>query len=166
MRSLTPRQRRFLRKTDRALRGANQRGADSADGDLNIVPFLDVVVNLVMFLLMTVTATLAMADVPVNTPPTSDAARVAPGEGGGREMERDPVVAFVDHHHALLARRHRFLSDASLRNNEGPDRMGGVSTSRIISRRRHVNLSRASSDNGPRGNRNRERAGIEFHGTV
>jgi len=45
--------------------------ATSADGELNIVPFLDVVVNLIMFLLMTVTATLALAEVPASVPDTT-----------------------------------------------------------------------------------------------
>lgn len=82
MRSLTFRQRRLLRKVDQQLRASSQAQAESADGELNIVPFLDVVVNLIMFLLMTVTATLALAQVPSEVPHTgpgpAPAARPAP----------------------------------------------------------------------------------------
>lgn len=70
MRTLTFRQRRLLRKVDHQLRASAEAGAESADGELNIVPFLDVVVNLIMFLLMTVTATLALAQVPSEVPET------------------------------------------------------------------------------------------------
>ena len=75
MRTLDARKRKLLRDADRRLRAARDAGPDSADGELNIVPFLDVVVNLIMFLLMTVTATLALAEVPVRTPGTADPAR-------------------------------------------------------------------------------------------
>lgn len=70
MRTLTVRQRRLLRKVDHQLRASTEARVDAADGELNIVPFLDVVVNLVMFLLMTVTATLALAEVPSEVPDT------------------------------------------------------------------------------------------------
>lgn len=70
MRTLTFRQRRLLRKVDHQLRASAEAGAESAEGELNIVPFLDVVVNLIMFLLMTVTATLALAQVPSEVPET------------------------------------------------------------------------------------------------
>lgn len=70
MRTLTFRQRRLLRKVDQQLHARSEAAAESADGELNIVPFLDVVVNLIMFLLMTVTATLALAQVPSEVPET------------------------------------------------------------------------------------------------
>ncbi len=63
-------QRRYVQRALRRHRAqlAAEQGPDAPGGELNIVPFLDVVVNLVMFLLMTVTASLAMAELPVELP--------------------------------------------------------------------------------------------------
>lgn len=54
----------------RMLRDARKRGEgpSEGEGELNIVPFLDIVVNLMLFLLATSTATMAMAEVEVDLP--------------------------------------------------------------------------------------------------
>jgi biopolymer transport protein TolR len=91
MRTLTSRQRRLLRKVDRQLRASAQPRVDAADGELNIVPFLDVVVNLVMFLLMTVTATLALAQVPSEVAEVRDAS-VTPRSHSDRVPAVPPLV--------------------------------------------------------------------------
>lgn len=92
MRTFTFRQRRLLRKVDQQLHVRAQPGADSADGELNIVPFLDVVVNLVMFLLMTVTATLALAQVPTQVPETRGPGTSAPGP-----VRAEPPLVHLGH---------------------------------------------------------------------
>jgi len=48
MAKLTPAQRAYIRKRSKYI----EPGPDETDAELNIVPFLDIVVNLVMFLLM------------------------------------------------------------------------------------------------------------------
>ena len=92
MRTLTFRQRRLLRKVEQQLHASSQAGPDSADGELNIVPFLDVVVNLVMFLLMTVTATLALAQVPTQVPETRGPGTSAPGP-----VRAEPPLVHLGH---------------------------------------------------------------------
>lgn len=63
---LSPRQRRLLRRATRA------RDLDPSEqgGELNIVPFLDIVVNVMLFLLATTTAAIAVAQVEVELPAT------------------------------------------------------------------------------------------------
>jgi len=56
---MTPRQRIRVR---RALRRADPDPSET-ESELNIVPFLDIVVNLMLFLLATSTATMALADI-------------------------------------------------------------------------------------------------------
>lgn len=61
---LTPRQRRQIRRATRP------RHLDPSEqgGELNIVPFLDIVVNVMLFLLATTTAAIAVAQVEVELP--------------------------------------------------------------------------------------------------
>lgn len=61
---LSGRARRMLRAAQK------QREVDPSEGggELNIVPFLDIVVNLMLFLLATTTVTMAMAEVEVSLP--------------------------------------------------------------------------------------------------
>ena len=61
---LSGRARRMLREAER------RRDVDPSEGggELNIVPFLDIVVNLMLFLLATTTVTMAVAEVEVTTP--------------------------------------------------------------------------------------------------
>ncbi|HBQ13990.1 MAG TPA: hypothetical protein DEF51_23630 [Myxococcales bacterium] len=64
--TLTPRQRRQIRRATRP------RHLDPSEqgGELNIVPFLDIVVNVMLFLLATTTAAIAVAQVDVELPAT------------------------------------------------------------------------------------------------
>jgi len=61
---LTPRQRAYIRKR------TTYRDPDPSEemGELNIVPFLDIVVNLIIFLLATVEAVLTMAQIEAQLP--------------------------------------------------------------------------------------------------
>src|SRR5438105_12239189 len=46
-------------------------------GELNLIPYLDIITNIIMFLLATITFSAVMGNINVNTPTT---ATVAPGE--------------------------------------------------------------------------------------
>ena len=63
---MTPRQRQLIRKATRV------RPADPSEtsSELNIVPFLDVVVNLMLFLLATSAATMVLAQAEIESPST------------------------------------------------------------------------------------------------
>jgi len=63
---LTPRQRLKVRKATRR----KEPDPSEAGGELNIVPFLDVVVNLMLFLLATTAATMAVAQTTAELPAT------------------------------------------------------------------------------------------------
>jgi biopolymer transport protein TolR len=62
--------RSISRQVRAAVRRAKARTPDPSEvaGELNIVPFLDVVVNLMLFLLATVTATMTVAQIEVDLP--------------------------------------------------------------------------------------------------
>lgn len=64
MANLTPRQRAYIRKRTKG------HGHDPSEemGELNIVPFLDIVVNIIIFLLATVQAVLAVAEIDAQLP--------------------------------------------------------------------------------------------------
>ena len=64
MAQLSASQRRYIRRKSRR---PDHDPASESD-ELNIVPFLDVVVNLIMFLLMTMTAILSVAEVQAQLP--------------------------------------------------------------------------------------------------
>lgn len=68
----TPAQRRRIR------RASQPEEPSPGDDELNIIPFLDVVVNLIMFLLLTMTAALAAHEVHAQLPTTNPAPRAAP----------------------------------------------------------------------------------------
>lgn len=55
------------------------------NGELNLVPFLDIVTNVIMFLMMTTTFAAALADINVSAPTTS----AAPSEGRSDEEKHD-----------------------------------------------------------------------------
>lgn len=61
---LTPKQRAYIRKRTKV------REPDPSEimGELNIVPFLDIVVNIIIFLLATTQAVLAVAEIEANLP--------------------------------------------------------------------------------------------------
>jgi len=61
---LTPKQRAYVRKRTRA----HDMDPSEAMGELNIVPFLDIVVNIIIFLLATTEAVLAIAEIEANLP--------------------------------------------------------------------------------------------------
>lgn len=67
---LTPSQRRYIRRKSRAAEPSRA----ELEGELNIVPLLDVVINLILFLLLTTSAALASqqvsAQLPTHGPPT------------------------------------------------------------------------------------------------
>ena len=55
------------------------------NGELNLVPFLDIVTNVIMFLMMTTTFAAALADINVSAPTTSS----APSDGRSDEDRHD-----------------------------------------------------------------------------
>lgn len=61
---LTPRQRAYVRKRTTV----HELDPSEAMGELNIVPFLDIVVNIIVFLLATTQAVLAIAEIEANLP--------------------------------------------------------------------------------------------------
>jgi biopolymer transport protein TolR len=73
--TLTPAQRAYIRRKTR--RSDDDRMASS--GELNIVPFLDIVVNLIMFLLMTSATVLGVSEIEARLPSWG------PHRGGGPE---------------------------------------------------------------------------------
>jgi len=63
---------------------------DEEGGELNIIPYLDIVVNIIMFLLMTTTVALAMANINVSSP------SIGAGGGGGGEQALNLTVTITD----------------------------------------------------------------------
>ncbi len=63
---MTPRQRRMIRAATRR----SPADPSEVEGELNIVPLLDIVVNLMLFLLATTTATMALAETDISVPDT------------------------------------------------------------------------------------------------
>src|SRR5690606_20064208 len=61
---LTPRQRRYIKRKTRA----HEPDVSELDDELNIVPFLDIVINLIMFLLMTVSSVAFFAQIEATLP--------------------------------------------------------------------------------------------------
>jgi len=64
MPTLTPQQRAFVRRRTRRADPDPSEGS----GELNVVPFLDIVVNLILFLLVTTTTVLAISQVEAQLP--------------------------------------------------------------------------------------------------
>ncbi len=64
---LTPAQRQYVRKRTKI----HELDPSEVAGELNIVPFLDIVVNLIMFLLMTTTTVLAISQIEAQLPQLS-----------------------------------------------------------------------------------------------
>ena len=62
-----------LRTRMRKIREAAEELAEEG-GELNLVPYLDIVTNVIMFLLATTTVAAALADVNVSSPTTASAA--------------------------------------------------------------------------------------------
>src|SRR5262245_53745139 len=74
-----------LRTRMRKIREAAEELAEEG-GELNLVPYLDIVTNVIMFLLATTTFAAALADVNVSSPTTASAAASAtPSEAQPRE---------------------------------------------------------------------------------
>jgi len=67
-----------------------QLSPDEEGGELNIIPYLDIVVNIIMFLLMTTTVALAMANINVSSP------SIGAGGGGGGEESLNLTVTITD----------------------------------------------------------------------
>ena len=76
MPNLSPTQRAFIRRRTRL----HDPDPSEMAGELNIVPFLDIVVNLIMFLLATSEAVLAIVQIEAQLPQLS-----ASGKGGGKQ---------------------------------------------------------------------------------
>lgn len=64
MPQLTPAQRQYIRKRTKPV----ELDPSEMQGELNIIPFLDIVVNLIMFLLMTTTTVLAVVQIDTELP--------------------------------------------------------------------------------------------------
>lgn len=69
----TPRQKALIRKRTKV----HELDPSEAQGELNIVPFLDIVVNIIMFLLATTAAVLATAELEARLPTTSRGGRAS-----------------------------------------------------------------------------------------
>ncbi|MBK8170800.1 MAG: biopolymer transporter ExbD [Sandaracinaceae bacterium] len=74
MAELTPLQRAYVRKRSKH----HEVDPSEAAGELNIVPFLDIVMNMIMFLLATTQAVMAIAEIEAQLPTISRG-----GSGGG-----------------------------------------------------------------------------------
>lgn len=81
MPKLTPRQRAYIRKRSKE---ADLDPSEMA-GELNIIPFLDIVVNLIMFLLATSEAVLLMSQIESNLP------KISKGRSGSVEKVETPL---------------------------------------------------------------------------
>lgn len=77
MPNFTPAQRAYIRKRSTP----HEIDVSEAAGELNIVPFLDIVTNLIMFLLMSLTSVALFAQLEVNVPQSG------PSRGGGAEQQ-------------------------------------------------------------------------------
>jgi biopolymer transport protein TolR len=75
--------------------------AHPADGELNIVPLLDIVMNVVMFLLATTTAAFAVAQVDIETPGRCVGCDAPPGLNIGVALGSDAII--VDYDSGTLA---------------------------------------------------------------
>ena len=71
-----------LRMKMRKLRAEGEEAMEES-GELNLIPYLDIVVNIIMFLLATITFSAVMGNINVNVPTT---ATVAPGQRVGDEV--------------------------------------------------------------------------------
>jgi biopolymer transport protein ExbD len=62
------------------LRKIREMGEEAAEegGELNIIPYLDIVVNIIMFMLVTTTFAAALGDINVVVPPSSNAVSASP----------------------------------------------------------------------------------------
>jgi len=81
MPNFTPRQRAYIRKRSKV----PDLDPSEMMGELNIVPFLDIVVNLIMFLLATTEAVLLMAQIEMNSP------KIARGRSKSKEEVQTPL---------------------------------------------------------------------------
>lgn len=81
MRKLTPRQRSYIQKRTKKV----ELDPSETVGELNIVPFLDIVVNLIMFLLVTTEAVLLMSQI------ESDLPKIARGRSRSVEDVTTPL---------------------------------------------------------------------------
>ena len=78
---LTPSQRALVRR-----RTKPAEAPDPAGGELNVIPFLDIVVNLVMFLLVTTASVVAIAQVEAQLPSHGPRCRGAPCPDPGLDL--------------------------------------------------------------------------------
>lgn len=74
-----------LRSKMRKLREIGEEAIEES-GELNLVPYLDIVMNIIMFLLATITFSAVMGHINVNTPTTST---VAPGPADDDKPKQD-----------------------------------------------------------------------------
>ncbi|MBW2462994.1 MAG: biopolymer transporter ExbD [Deltaproteobacteria bacterium] len=81
MAKLTPAQRQYIRKKTKV----HDLDPSEAAGELNIIPFLDIVMNLIMFLLMTTSTAIALAQINSQLPEYSRGI-------GGRSSNEEPTL--------------------------------------------------------------------------
>ena len=79
--NLSAAQKRYIRKHTKV----HIPGPDETDDELNIIPFLDIVINIIMFLLMTLTTVAFYAQIEASLPKSS------PGASGKRAQEDNPL---------------------------------------------------------------------------
>lgn len=98
MAELTAKQRAYVNRRSRV------RDLDSSEtgGELNIVPFLDIVVNIIMFLLATTQVSIALAEIETQMPH----ARPIPGRTTGQSLN----VTLVEHGIIVASTSGKFLS--------------------------------------------------------
>jgi biopolymer transport protein ExbD len=95
--NLTPRQRAYIRKRTKV----HELDPSEAMGELNIIPFLDIVVNLIMFLLMTVTVVLTITQIDSQLP---DYRRGVGGRSQTPEASLDLSLTITDNGVIVAAR--------------------------------------------------------------
>lgn len=86
MANLTPQQRSYIRKRTKH----EEPGPDETDDELNIVPFLDIVVNLIMFLLMVTSSIAFYSQVEAQLP------SYGRGGSGARAANENPLNLSVN----------------------------------------------------------------------
>lgn len=89
MPQLTPAQRQYIRKRTKVV----ELDPSEMSGELNIIPFLDIVVNLIMFLLMTTTVVLAVVQIDTELP---EYRRGVGGRGAAPEQTLNLNVTIAD----------------------------------------------------------------------
>src|SRR5579871_4333727 len=94
-----------------------QEDEEMESGELNLVPYLDIVTNVLMFLMMTTNVTAALADINVAAPTTSSAAAASADPNPQPKQDLNLTVQISDKGYTIAA------SGAVLYENDVPGRV-------------------------------------------